>query len=140
MGICKSVEIELPESWLELFAALKIAPLHVKQLLDVFHKMDIDESGSVDVVKLLKFLKVECTPFVERAFSMFDGDESGKVDFREFVLCLWDFCTTSLVSIDTFTFCLYEDSRVGFLTSGEVGEMLKDIYGKARLHEAPVKL
>lgn len=141
MGICSSgFGKDLPDSWLELFYVLTFSTGNIRRLCDIFHKLEADESGSVHIVKLLKVLNVESNCFTEQVFTMFDSDGSGKSDFREFVLNLWDFCTISPASLDSFTFNLYDRSQMGYLTCGEISQMLKDIHGKNHVKDGRVKL
>lgn len=94
MGICDSTpEGKLPPGWLELFDALKLTRKEITQLQKMFRKVDLDGSGSVDTVELLTLLDIERTRFTEQIFALFDSDGSGKVDFREWVISLWNYCT-----------------------------------------------
>ncbi len=83
------------EKWSEMFEALQLRQDEVKQLLRLYGKVDLDGGGTIDVVELLTVIDVERTPFTERIFSIFDEDGSGKIDFGEFVLALWNYCTLS---------------------------------------------
>ena len=51
------------------------------------------------VYQLLMFLDVERTRFTKRIFSIFDDDKSGEIDFREFVLSIWNYCTLGKTSL-----------------------------------------
>lgn len=100
MGICDSKpESQLPPGWRELFHALKLTESEITQLQRMFRKVDMDGSGSVDTVELLTLLDIERTRFTEQIFTLFDSDNSGKVDFREFVMALWNYCTIGEASL-----------------------------------------
>eukprot|EP01034_Spumella_vulgaris_P037623 gene37623-46416_t len=43
--------------------------------------MDIDEGGAVGLAELLAHLNLERSNMTESVFSMFDGDDSGELDF-----------------------------------------------------------
>lgn len=79
--------------WNTQFAAMQLTKRDIKRLYEVFYAMDIDGSGSIDVVELLTKIDVSRNKFSERVFSMFDEDKSGQINFREFVLSLWSYCT-----------------------------------------------
>lgn len=81
--------------WNETFVALGLKDKEVKELYRVFWKADMDGGGTIDLVELLTIVDLERTPFTERIFSIFDDDQSGKIDFGEFVLALWNYCTLS---------------------------------------------
>jgi hypothetical protein len=83
------------EKWTEVFQSLQLTNDEVQQLLRLYGKVDLDGGGTIDVVELLTVIDVERTPFTERIFTIFDEDSSGKIDFGEFVLALWNYCTLS---------------------------------------------
>ena len=64
--------------------------------------MDVDDSGCIELVELLVHIDLERTKFTERIFSIFDEDGSGQIDFREFVLSLWNYCTLSNATLGIF--------------------------------------
>lgn len=79
--------------WELQFRALQLRGREINKLYRVFRKVDMDGSGSISVAELLTHIDVERTKFTERVFSIFDEDGSGEIDFREFVLSLWNYCT-----------------------------------------------
>ncbi len=93
MGCGQSIEKKIPKEWFRQFYALKLTRSEIRRLYDLFRKIDMDRSGSIDIVEMLTFLDIENTSFNHRVFSVFDMNKSGRVDFREFVLSLWNYCT-----------------------------------------------
>ncbi len=70
--------------------------------------MDVDDSGCIELVELLVHIDLERTKFTERIFSIFDEDGSGQIDFREFVLSLWNYCTLSNATLGTYIYiCIH---------------------------------
>jgi Ca2+-binding EF-hand superfamily protein len=61
---------------------------------------------------------------------MFDEDDSGEIDFREFVLSCWNYCSLGRSTLMLFAFDLYDKDSSGIIDQKEIGQMLKDIYGK----------
>lgn len=136
------------QEWKKTYHALQISDSEVYKLYKKFRKVDMDNSGTIDVVELLTVIDVERKPFSEQVFSVFDEDKSGKIDFNEFVLSLWNYCTLSRVtlgrntsslsssidlsffSLAMFAFDLYDRDSSGFLEEKDLYLMLKDIYGK----------
>ena len=53
----------------------------------------MDGSGSIEVKEMLVHFDIERTKFTRRVFGIFDDDNSGSIDFHEFVLALWNYCT-----------------------------------------------
>lgn len=112
------------------FEALKFKPSEVLRLKQIFDTIDIDHSGSIGLKELLNHLDIETNnKFSKRVFSIFDEDGSGQVDFREFVLSIWNYCTLSQATLALFAFDLYDADRTGFLSPAEIEGILKDLYG-----------
>ena len=90
---------QIPKSWMDLFAAMRLTKVDVAKFHKIFNKIDFNSSGSVDLVELLTLLDVERTRFTEHVFTLFDSDGSGKIDFKEFVLTVWNYCTIGPASL-----------------------------------------
>eukprot|EP01039_Chlorochromonas_danica_P004455 gene4455-4880_t len=120
----------IPEAWYAQFKALKLSDSEIRKFLDLYQKIDRDQSGAVDMAELLNALDIENNSFTRRAFSVFDMNNSGKIDFREFVLSLWNYCTLGMATLDIFTFDLYDKDKSGILSEDEVQHMVKDLYGR----------
>lgn len=69
----KHVYAEVPnlEKFREDFSKLQISEGDVGKLYTLFCKIDMDGSGSIEVLELLMFLDVERTRFTKRVFSIF---------------------------------------------------------------------
>lgn len=92
MGSGASIVKEIRQEWLDVFRAMKLRNSEVKKLFNIYNTVDVDRSGSIDVVELLMFLDVERTSFSERIFEAFDKDHTKRIDFYEFVVSVWKFC------------------------------------------------
>lgn len=135
MGICESkisiYEINLKlAGWRDQFEALQITGKEIEQIYRIFRKVDVDNSGTIELAELLVHIEIERTKFSERIFSIFDEDSSGQIDFREFVLSLWNYCTLSKTTLEIFAFDLYDIDSSGWLSPSEVSGMLRDVYGR----------
>lgn len=133
MGCCHFIDAYTMNPKLEehrsQFEALQLTETEVTRLYKIFKKVDVDGSGSIELIELLVHIDVERTKFSERIFSIFDEDASGEIDFREFVLALWNYCTLSRATLDLFAFDLYDRDSSGALSIGEIAGMCRDIYG-----------
>jgi Ca2+-binding EF-hand superfamily protein len=87
------------EAWRPQFEALQLKRKEIGKLYRIFRTADVDNSGTIGLPELLGLMDVERTPFSERVFSIFDEDGSGEIDFREFVLSLWNYCTLSAATL-----------------------------------------
>jgi Ca2+-binding EF-hand superfamily protein len=79
--------------WMETFAAMKLSKGEVQKLYKIFRAVDVDGSGEIALAELLVHIDLERTSFTKRIFSIFDEDSSGEIDFKEFVIALWNYCT-----------------------------------------------
>ena len=75
------------------FDRLMLTEADIGRLYKAFVRVDLDMSGEVATWELLEHLKVERTKFTKRIFRIFDEDDSGQIDFKEFVVALWNYCT-----------------------------------------------
>lgn len=66
----------------------------------------MDGSGNIEIAEMLAFLDVDRTKFSKRLFSIFDDDASGEIDFKEFVLSCWNYCSLCKSSLIVFAFDL----------------------------------
>lgn len=84
---------------MDVFTAMKLTREEVLQMLEIYNKVDRDKSGNIDVVELLTLLDIERTRFTEKIFCAFDKDHTGQIDFYEFAVSVWKFCTLANGSI-----------------------------------------
>lgn len=104
MGCVKSkydnpyVHFPLIQPFRETFETIQLSRSNVGALYKQFQDIDVDGSGSLDIVEMLVALHIEKTDFTRRIFGVFDKDRSGKIDFEEFVLGMWNFCTLQKTS------------------------------------------
>ena len=82
-------------------------------------------------------MDLERTSFSQAIFQLMDEDRSGQIDFREFVIALWNYCTLSKATLAMFAFDLYDHDRSGVLDATEIRKMLKDVYGPALKESLP---
>lgn len=114
MGAAASVS-GIRRDWRDVFNAMKFKNSEVKKLFELFNIVDSDHGGTIDVVELLTLLDIERTAFAERIFAAFDKDRTGKIDFYEFVVSLWKFCTLGDGAISK-TMQISQSSNTGRLT------------------------
>lgn len=100
MGLQVSLdEKKVPKEWQAMFKTMKFSRGEVKKLHDIFDKLDTKQKGGIDIVEWLTFLDLERNTFTERIFRTFDKDGNRVLDFYEFVVSLWKFCTLGEGSI-----------------------------------------
>ena len=62
---------------------------------------------------------------------MIDSNGSGTIDFTEFIMSVWNYCTFDMPSlIFIFAFNFYDVGNSGMLTMDEVKGLIKEVYGE----------
>ena len=113
------------------FTSLGFSEKELLELWRVFAGADADGSGEISLSELMAFLDLERTEFTKRVFSIFDEDMSGEIDFREFVVAMWNYCTLSKPALCLFAFDLYDADSSGAIERAEIEGMLAEVYGGA---------
>eukprot|EP01041_Mallomonas_annulata_P007935 gene7935-16256_t len=143
MGACASFVKSTPKKdiydvypdlimWKLQFEALQLDSDDLLRFDEVFREIDEDTSGTIEIIELLNFLDVDRNRFTMRVFSIFDEDGSNTIDFREFVISLWNYCTLSKPALVIFAFDMYDKDSSGAIDFHEMQEMLKDVYGQKK--------
>uniref|UniRef100_A0A2P2IDC6 Calcineurin B subunit n=1 Tax=Hirondellea gigas TaxID=1518452 RepID=A0A2P2IDC6_9CRUS len=102
----------------------------LKKLHRRFQKLDLNNNGTLSTSEFLEIPALEQNPLVHRVISIFDDDESGEVDFREFINALSIFAgqdnhKEKLI----FAFKLYDVNKDGFISNGDLFTVLKTMVG-----------
>jgi Ca2+-binding EF-hand superfamily protein len=101
----------------------------VEKFWKIYKKVDLDESGSIEIKEMLVHFDIDRTKFTKRVFGVFDEDNSGEIDLREFILALWNYCTLGKATLVIFAFDLYDSDGSGIIDGMELDCMLKEVYG-----------
>jgi hypothetical protein len=75
------------------FDALHLSEPEVGKFYLLFLDIDTDGSNSVDISEVFLRLRIEHTYFNKRVFGLLDIDGSGSLNFEEFVVGIWNYCT-----------------------------------------------
>ncbi len=118
-----------------VFQALDIDPKSVERLYDVFARIDRDSSGEISLSEFFRFFShkrrfPKKSKFARRCFQVMDEDGSGELDFQEFVVALWNFCTFNKPALLRFSFELYDADASGYIDPDELRLILREVYGK----------
>ena len=111
------------------FASLRLRGESLKKMYEVFVSMDVDASGDISVKEFFRYLGIKRTSFAKRTFCLFDYDDSGELDFREFVVSLWNYCTSDSYALMSFAFDLYDLDGSGMISKEEMAMVCKEVYG-----------
>ena len=114
----------------EKISKLQFSKSEVKHIYDVFNTVDMKGSSVLDIDTFCSFFKVGKSPFAERCFRMIDSNGSGTIDFTEFIMSVWNYCTFDMPSLIHFAFNFYDVGNSGMLTMDEAKGLIKEVYGE----------
>lgn len=139
MGNCihsynKIYKLPVIQPHVKLFEDFQIHPKELSKFYDLFMVFDCDHSGSIEISEFLKHLDISKTPFASRIFRAMDEDGSGQINFREFVMSIWNYCTLTTSTLELFVFDSYDTDYSGELSAEEIHHILEDIYGNELQH------
>jgi len=112
------------------FELLGIYEEDAGKMYKTFLAIDNDASNEIAVSELCYHIKHEENNFTKRIFNSFDSDKSNYINFKEFVLSLWNFCTLTEDTMVPFVFAMYDSNGSGVLDKSELECIVKDVYGK----------
>eukprot|EP01038_Epipyxis_sp_PR26KG_P012568 gene12568-16856_t len=99
-------------AWKHDFDAIDLHRSDLAKLLQIFQSMDSNKSGSIEFAEFLAHVDLDNTKFNKHVFLLFDMDGTGTMDFHEFCLSVWNFCTLGKYGL-----------------TAEIDSMLVDVYG-----------
>ena len=118
------------ESSLQMAMATNFDAKEVKRLGKRFKKLDLDHSGSISVDEFMALPELQSNPLVQRVIDIFDEDQNGEVDFKEFIQGLSQFSVKGdKISKLRFVFKIYDIDNDGYISNGELFQVLKMMVG-----------
>ena len=86
----------------------------------------------MSILEMLMYLDLDPTPFSDRVFSRMDTDGSGSINFLEFVVAYWGFCSLTKQGVCQFAFYLYSEleSHPRVLGAFEIETLISHVFGK----------
>jgi len=133
------------EGKLERFTdRLEIHKKDVKKFFKIYCTIDNDFSGTIGVDEFFDHFDLEYSSFAERAFSIMDTDRSGdshlQLDFSEFFVGLYNYCTLTHDTLVKFAFDMFDATGDGNIGKPEVEALVKMIYGKKAVETEAAKI
>eukprot|EP00088_Acartia_fossae_P063294 TRINITY_DN7702_c0_g1_i1.p1 TRINITY_DN7702_c0_g1~~TRINITY_DN7702_c0_g1_i1.p1 ORF type:complete len:179 (-),score=9.83 TRINITY_DN7702_c0_g1_i1:93-602(-) len=102
----------------------------IRRLGKRFKKLDLDGSGSLSIDEFMSLPELQQNPLVRRVIDIFDDDENGEVDFREFIQGLSHFSARGNIECKLrFAFRVYDVDNDGYISNGELFQVLKMMVG-----------
>ena len=87
------------------------------------------QEGLISLSEFLIHFDLDASPFSKRVFEVMDHDGGGKIDFCEFVMCLYSYCTNDWHGLVDFAFDLVDKSKDDALSFAELRELIETVYG-----------
>ncbi|PVV01510.1 hypothetical protein BB560_004070 [Smittium megazygosporum] len=102
----------------------------IKNLYKRFAKLDKDQSGTIDKEEFLSIPQLRNNPLAQRLIDVFDINNTGEVNFSEFIVRLSSFSSKGKKAEKlAFAFQIYDMDRDGFISNGELFLVLKMMVG-----------
>ncbi|XP_043284883.1 calcineurin subunit B type 2 isoform X1 [Venturia canescens] len=106
----------------------------IRRLGKRFRKLDLDNSGALSIDEFMSLPELQQNPLVQRVIDIFDADGNGEVDFKEFIQGVSQFSVKSSAQGDKesklrFAFRIYDMDNDGFISNGELFQVLKMMVG-----------
>ena len=102
----------------------------IDRLRKRFMKLDKDSSGTISKEEFLSIPGIGSNPLGSRMIEIFDKDNSGDIDFKEFITGLSIFSTRGQKEDKLkFAFEIYDMDKDGYISNGELFLVLKKMVG-----------
>lgn len=129
MGCGLFRSINLPAPLRVLAERLNLEPEVIESMQKRFYDMCEECGRELTVDDFLHVMGVEKTTFAFRCFSIIDQDQSGVIDFKEFLIGLWNICSFDEYALLRFSFQLFDTDQSGYIELEEVEELIKSVQG-----------
>lgn len=111
--------IDNPERIARFTVKLGIEEKELRQFFNLFDKCDQDHSGEISLDEFFRLFSLDFSGFGKNIFSAMDISGDNKVEFVEFFIGLWNYCTLERDTLLKFSFDLFDLDG-----SGEIGKSI----------------
>ena len=117
----------------ELIDEIEISYTDAEKIYSSFIKMDIDGSGLINSREFIRFMEFKRAPFTERIFDLYadastDDEHTSELDFSEFLICVWNYCSYDADLICHYLWSIFDLDKNNFLTLDEIDAMMRFVY------------
>ena len=130
--------------WLTIMERhFRLPAKHIREFHQHFLAIDQFSAGKehnegdhkVTLQEWINYFDLENTEFTRRAFSVMDKNGNGEIDFPEFVMTLYHYCTFDWHGLVDFAFDMADANENHQLSMDEVHALVKFVYGRNILDE-----
>ncbi|KAJ8603735.1 hypothetical protein CTAYLR_000250 [Chrysophaeum taylorii] len=123
----------------EVFEILGLSPERGMEVFEAFVEIDEDNGGEISIEEFHAWLGFSVTKFSERVFGILDLDGSGFLDFREFLIGVWNWSTYDAALVTKLAFSIFDVEKQGVLEMAECDALLRTVYNVRRADPALMK-
>ena len=109
---------------------LGIEPRDAEKLFVQFVSMNQDASGEISPEEFHDYFKVKRTVFTERVYGYIDLDSSGELDFNEYLIGMYNYCTFDNFLMTKFMFDIFDVDKSSDLTWAEIDALVRMLHGE----------
>lgn len=102
-----------------------LKPAFIKQIYQKFLEVDADGSGLIGYEEFQVVLGQPDSPMLKRMFEMFDTDNSGELELKEFIVGLSMYTASTPQDKLKFAFTMYDEDQSGFIERNELINLIK---------------
>ena len=124
----------------KIFGKLQLDQAVGKKFYKVFRSMDKDKSGSIDIDEFFTKFNIDYSQFSKRVFEVVDVSGDGDLDFGEFFIGLYNYCSYDKSQIARFAFNLFDVDKSGEIEKQEVRLLVKMMFGRHAPDEETEKI
>lgn len=93
--------------------ALEFSDEEINSLFHMYKKLDVDANGMITVHEFIVCYGISCELFGEMVFRLLDKDRSGQLDFTEYIVAIWNYCSLDKNALTAFTFQIFDTDGSG---------------------------
>ncbi|KAJ8524631.1 hypothetical protein ON010_g16486 [Phytophthora cinnamomi] len=128
MGGTLSNQVPVPDERMQhMIAQLKLTAKDLRVLYSRFSRYD-KESGTIDRSEFYTSIDEKHSEFGDAIFALIDEDNSGVLDFSEYVEALGKFCLLNKEDMLKFCFNVFDDDRNGTIEGEELTHLLEILH------------
>ena len=142
-GVSKALfsqQVEGNTPLLKVMEKLKVTEKEATSFLKMFEKIDVDHSGSISLYEFFDYFRLDENEFITRAFNVMDFDKegahggsgTGEMNYTEFFVSLFNFCTLTRPTLEKFTFAVIDKDESGTIDREEMYEMIHMLHSNRR--------